>query len=150
MNGYELRPLVREGVQEHLARLQALDRETMGEPWSEEHWLYDAPGKWELSRAVVNPAGDIVGFVVVSRRAGAVHLHRMVVGDELRGRGLGSEMVRHVARHGLDEGIENLSLKVDPNNGSARKLFERLGLRVVERSHNLLMVGRCEEIVGNG
>jgi [ribosomal protein S18]-alanine N-acetyltransferase len=145
-DGYEPRRLTRERVREHLAVLMELDRDTLGEPWTEEHWLYEAPEKWELSRVIDAPDGTPVAFVVASRKPGAIHLNRMVVGPEMRGRGLATRLVQSLARIGLGDGTPNLSLKVHPTNASARRLFERLGFRVVGEDRNLHMMARCEDV----
>jgi ribosomal protein S18 acetylase RimI-like enzyme len=116
----------------------------MGEHWDDTHWLLDLPGKWELSRVAVE-RGEIQGFIVATRKPGTVHIHRMAVDHEARGRGLGAALLRAVAGAAVESGCLTLSLKVDPRNHSARRFYTALGFTTVEASaRNLVMTAQSQ------
>jgi ribosomal protein S18 acetylase RimI-like enzyme len=56
-----------------------------------------------------------------------------VVDESWRHRGLGEALLRHAFRVFADRGASGVELKVQATNSSAVHLYERLGMRVVER-----------------
>ncbi|MBV9338764.1 MAG: GNAT family N-acetyltransferase [Solirubrobacterales bacterium] len=56
-----------------------------------------------------------------------------VVRESWRRRGVGEALLRHVFRTFADRGARAVELKVEAANGAAVGLYERLGMRVVER-----------------
>jgi hypothetical protein len=51
-----------------------------------------------------------------------------------RGQGLGVELIREMARRAQADGAEMLELEVLESNAGARRLYDRLGFRTIERS----------------
>lgn len=60
-------------------------------------------------------------------------LDLLYVRPQARGKGLGSELLRAAAEHVREAGGETLALEVLESNGGARRLYDRLGFRTVER-----------------
>jgi GNAT superfamily N-acetyltransferase len=78
---------------------------------------------------------DADGFAAAKRLGPqAWFLEVVYVRPAARGRGLGVELVREVARRAHTDGAEMLELDVLESNEHARRLYERLGFKTVERS----------------
>jgi GNAT superfamily N-acetyltransferase len=56
----------------------------------------------------------------------------IAVEPEHRGRGIGGELLTSLARRAKAEGYARLMLSVDPENGWARRLYERAGFAYVD------------------
>jgi ribosomal protein S18 acetylase RimI-like enzyme len=72
------------------------------------------------------------------------HLYDLYVSSDVRGRGVGRELIAAVAERLMARGVTHLSLDVALTNDSARRLYERLGFR----SYDVLMavdLGQLEQ-----
>jgi GNAT superfamily N-acetyltransferase/O-antigen ligase len=119
-------PLTRPRVRRNLYSLMAVDAETIGEPWGPEQWLKNKPEKWELSRVMLR-GQEPIGFIVVSLKGDAIHIHRLAVRDLYRGQGRGTDLLREVARIASQRSISTLTLKVSKENEQALRFYQRLG-----------------------
>jgi len=83
------------------------------------------------SRVLVMPDGSLGAFGQYYRRVGRCHLARLAVAPALRGRGIGSTLVRELCRLGSAElGVDSYSLFVLPGNERAQRLYRHLGFAV--------------------
>ena len=77
---------------------------------------------------------DDVGIAALDRKSErAWLLDLLYVRPSARGRGLGRELLRAAAEHVQEQGAEMLALEVLESNKGARRLYDRLGFRTVER-----------------
>jgi GNAT superfamily N-acetyltransferase len=77
---------------------------------------------------------DDVGLAVLDRKSERTWLLDLLyVRPSARGKGLGAELVRAAAEHVQEQGAEMLALEVLESNGDARRLYDRLGFRTIER-----------------
>src|SRR5581483_8151475 len=98
------------------------------EPWRED----DAGDAGDADLVLL---ADDVGVAVATASSPRMWFLEVVyVRPEARGRGVGVELIREVARRAQAAGAEMLELEVLESNGGARRLYERLGFRTVERS----------------
>lgn len=80
------------------------------------------------SLALMMPDGSLGAFGQYYRRLGRCHLSRLAVAPALRGRGIGTTLVRELCRLGAaDLGVDTFSLFVLPGNERAERLYRRLG-----------------------
>ncbi len=148
---WHLEKLTRITAQKLLPELRQVDLDTMGETWSDGHWLREMPHKWEMSRVACMSDGSPVGFLVASVRGNALHVHRVAVAKHYRGTGLGTFMLRDAAKRARDVGLTVVSLKVNDANVRARSLYARLGFTVAGRTRDdSLMVVPCAELELDG
>ena len=83
------------------------------------------------SRVLVMPDGRLGAFGQFYRRLGRCHLARLAVAPALRGRGIGSNLVRELCRLGSAAlGVDSYSLFVLPGNERAQRLYRHLGFAV--------------------
>lgn len=88
-----------------------------------------------LFRAV--DGGDEVGFLWLSMPGtvypGMAWLSEIEVGDGLRGRGYGSQMIEAGEAELLARGVRRVGLHVFGHNVGARRLYQRLGYRIMSQ-----------------
>ena len=124
-------------------RLYRIHREGM-RPYVEQVWGWDEDCQRDRFRRDFDPGatqvvladGREIGFVRSEEREGIVVLTQVFVIPEYRGQGVGSALVRAILASGLP-----VKLRVMKSNTGARRLYERLGFRVVEESatHNHML-----------
>jgi ribosomal protein S18 acetylase RimI-like enzyme len=93
--------------------------------------VFDPAHSWVLRDAM---SGAMEGMVLCSRvRGDAAHITQLCVRGELRGRGLGAELLRHCLAELGKDGLRTVSLTVTESNRNAMVLYERHGFRVRQR-----------------
>ena len=93
--------------------------------------IFDPRNSWLLREA---GTGELEGVVLCSRvRADAAHVTQLCVRGRLRGRGLGSALLRHCLRELGRQGLSTASLTVTESNRPAMRLYEGYGFRVRQR-----------------
>jgi GNAT superfamily N-acetyltransferase len=103
------------------------NREVPDKPWRE-----DDAGELDDGDLVL--LADDVGVAVATGGPRMWFLEVVYVRPGARGRGIGVELIREVARRAHEAGAEMLELEVLESNEGARRLYDRLGFRTVERS----------------
>ena len=102
-------------------------------PFTAETFVADTRCRDLPSFVLQDEAGTVVAFGQYYLRAGRCHFGRLVVSPAMRGRGLGTQLIRGLAREGVSRlGVEECSLFVVPDNLDAMRLYERLGFVVAE------------------
>lgn len=153
----ELRPLDRRLLERRLDELIALDavvRAELGDAYSHESWgrrefLAERSGKWRYSMAAF--VGErLAGFVIASREAAAVHLHRLAVAPALRNRGIAGMLVGAVEAAARRDGLVRLGLSVGSDNAPALAFWERHGFRPLDADgHRAYAAARGLKAVGS-
>jgi len=101
-----------------------------GDYWKEEHYLSELNRKWELSFAILEDS-QMLGFMIVSDKGTAHHLHRIVVKQNQAGKGYGKQMLNKLIGDAKAADKENVTLKVHPSNTDAIKIYEKYGFNKV-------------------
>jgi len=94
---------------------------------------------------IAEDEGTPVGYAlasVVPQTPVRGHLYDLYVNADVRGRGLGRELIAAVAERLKGRGVTHLSLDVALTNDSARRLYERLGFR----SYDVLMAVDLDQL----
>ena len=104
-----------------------------GSPLAQHGWFerVRCDAEWDASLVILARLqwdGAIVG--VAHSRTGAF-LKDLAVAPGERGRGLGAALVHETARRFRERGATRLDLKVNARNEPARRLYGRLGFRLV-------------------
>lgn len=73
---------------------------------------------------------DIVAVATVGIRSGAGHVGQLAVLPDHRGRGLGQALLHAAFRRDASLGLAATTLTVDGENATARRLYEKAGMRV--------------------
>ena len=77
-------------------------------------------------RTPEQPVAAFCAFWLVAEQA---HINNLAVLPELRGRGLGTQLLQAVTAEAADLGASMLTLEVRQSNQAARRLYERAGFR---------------------
>jgi ribosomal protein S18 acetylase RimI-like enzyme len=97
-------------------------------PFTAESFRRDSRVDELPSFALLDDAGDFVGFGQYYRRNGRCHLARLAVSPAHRGRGYGTALVESLSRRAHEAfGMNEYSLFVLEHNVDARRLYTRLG-----------------------
>jgi RimJ/RimL family protein N-acetyltransferase len=97
-------------------------------PFTEETFREDAKVQTLATWSLIDGDGTFCAFGQYYPRLGRCHLGRLAVAPALRGRGVGSTLVRELAQRGLNDlGVDSCSLFVLPGNERAARLYRRLG-----------------------
>ncbi|NTW86103.1 MAG: GNAT family N-acetyltransferase [Holophagaceae bacterium] len=82
----------------------------------------------ENAFALINPAGQLVGFGQALPRGASAHLARIIVAPGLRGQGVGRILCRRLILTALDlHRPREITLQVYPDNTAALSLYRSLG-----------------------
>ncbi len=97
-----------------------------------ETWLPEVTGDEEFDPSLcflVDSGGELAGAALCWTSA---FVKDIVVHESWRGQGLGEALLRHVFAAFAARGALAVELKVESTNSSAVRLYERLGMRVIE------------------
>lgn len=128
----ELPPVIRAMRQADVECVAAIESDTYDFPWS--------PGIFRdcllagYTNVVLDRAGEVVGYGIMSVAAGEAHLLNICVAEAYRGRGIGRGLLNYLLRRARTFRAERIFLEVRPSNERALRLyrkmgFERLGMR---------------------
>jgi ribosomal-protein-alanine N-acetyltransferase len=132
-DGVVLRMMVAEDV----AAVAAIDRQSFPLPWSENSFRSDLttnPAAHLLvAERAVGGNRRIAGYAGYWLVIDEAHLSTLAVEPSLRRHGIGELILREAMRHAVRQGAELMTLEVRPSNDAARRLYAKLGFRVVGR-----------------
>ena len=125
---------LRQATAEDRDRLYAIHSEGM-RPYVEQVWGWDDDFQRERFRRGFDPrttqivvsSGQEIGFLRAEEKGGTVSLAQVFIVPEHRGRGIGTALLRDILARGLP-----VRLRVLKVNAGARRLYERLGFRLVD------------------
>jgi ribosomal protein S18 acetylase RimI-like enzyme len=98
-----------------------------------ETWLRETTSDPEFDGSLVFLAEADEGLVGAALCWTSAFVKDIVVHEAWRRRGLGEALLRHVLGAFAERGALAVQLKVESTNDGARRLYERVGFRVVER-----------------
>ncbi len=125
--GLDIVTLDRLRVQRHMRDILTVASDIPGEYWSEQHFLDERPGKFQLSQLALQDT-RAVGYAVISERApGCAHLHHLIIVRQHRGYGLGGALLHRATAVAKQAGHTRMSLKVATANTGARDFYRRHG-----------------------
>ena len=96
-------------------------------PWSRSMFASELAKPSSLSLAAVNEAGNLVGYLVLSRYVDAWHVMNVAVAPEFRRRGVASAMLERLLDVTRDDAHRGYTLEVRVSNVSAIRLYEQFG-----------------------
>jgi ribosomal-protein-alanine N-acetyltransferase len=138
-----IRPLGEDADARLCARLMAGSEPwiTLGRGYEESLAILRDPARESY---VARLGAEIVGFVVLSMAGAFVgYIQTVCVAPEHQGRGFGSALVGF-AEERIWRESPNVFLCVSDFNGGARRLYERLGYRVVGELNDYIVAGHSE------
>jgi GNAT superfamily N-acetyltransferase len=121
-----IRPATAEDEQLVRELRSEFEREVPDELWDDD----DVDYEWDYVLLA-----DDVGVAALDRKGDRTWLLDLLyVRPAARSRGLGTELVRAAAEYVRQQGAEMLALEVLESNADAKRMYDRLGFRTVERT----------------
>ena len=77
--------------------------------------------------------GEVVAYGIVAMGAGEAHILNICVGEAMRGRGVGRQMLKLLLERSRQAGMRDVFLEVRPSNLHAIALYQSLGFIEVGR-----------------
>ncbi|HUP95933.1 MAG TPA: ribosomal protein S18-alanine N-acetyltransferase [Burkholderiales bacterium] len=108
-----------------LERVVPIERALHAHPWTRGNFADSIDAGYHCW--IVERAGHIVGYGVVTIAAGEAHLLNLSVAGEWQRRGIGTELSRFFLKLAHDYGAAKMYLEVRPSNAAARALYLQLG-----------------------
>ncbi|MCF8266060.1 MAG: GNAT family N-acetyltransferase [Ignavibacteriales bacterium] len=121
-----------ENIDEFLALIQDVEHEY----WSNENFFIELPGKWEFS-FYFRMNDVIAGFIIVSEKGNCLHIHKLMVREDLRGRNVGKKLLDKLSVVAIEK-FNKLSLKVYSNNLRAIHFYEKNGFSQINLFNDLI------------
>ena len=98
-------------------------------------------------RYVARAGGEVVGFLILNMGGAlAGYIQTICVAEEKRGQGIGARLIAFAEKR-IFRDSPNVFLCVSSFNAGARRLYERLGYRVVGELADYLVAGHSETLM---
>lgn len=112
-----------------LDAVNAIEQATYPFPWT--RGIFQDCLRVGYSCWVLEEAGQVLAYGVMSAGGGEAHILTIVVKEEYRELGLGRRLLRHLITIARQAGVETIFLEVRPSNLAAIKLYQSLGFSEV-------------------
>jgi ribosomal-protein-alanine N-acetyltransferase len=109
----------------------AVEKASYQFPWSEGIFR-DCLRVGYLCR-VAECEGEVVAYGIVAMGAGEAHVLNICVGEQMRGRGIGRQMLMLLLERSSQAGMQDVFLEVRPTNMHAIALYQSVGFIEVGR-----------------
>ena len=114
-----------------------VEAESFTNPWTREMYAWELKNRAVCHIYVVRtPEHAVGGFCAFWLVLDEVHINNLAMRPGLRGRGIGTALIRHVLAEGARLGARRATLEVRASNAGARRLYERLGFYVAGTRRN--------------
>jgi ribosomal-protein-alanine N-acetyltransferase len=109
--------------------VERIERSSYPTPWSRSMFAGELAKPSSLSLAAVTEAGELVGYLVLSRYVDAWHVMNIAVDPDWRRQGIGSAMLAQLLEDTRSAERRGYTLEVRVSNADAIRLYERFGFR---------------------
>lgn len=114
-----------------------VEQETFTNPWTREMYAWELQNRAVCHVYVVRTAEQrVVGFCAFWLVVDEIHINNVAVLPALRGRGMGTALMRRVFEEARRLGARRATLEVRASNEAARRLYVRLGFEVAGTRRN--------------
>jgi [ribosomal protein S18]-alanine N-acetyltransferase len=98
---------------------------------------------------VVEVAGQVAGYGIMTLGAGEAHLLNLCVRADLRRKGVGRRMLEQLLEYAQKQGATDMFLEVRPSNPAAIRVYEAMGFRKigVRKAYYQAFAGREDALV---
>ena len=112
-----------------LDAVERIERASYPAPWSRSMFAGELAKPSSLSLAAVNDAGEVIGYLVLSRYVDAWHVMNLAVDPDWRRRGVASALLERLLADTTGDTERGYTLEVRVSNDGAISLYERFGFR---------------------
>jgi len=109
----------------------AVEEESFTNPWTKEMYVWELQNRAVCHIFVVRTSDQrVAGFCAFWLVLDEIHINNVAIRPALRGRGIGTGLMRRVFEEARRLGARRATLEVRASNQGARRLYERLGFSV--------------------
>jgi len=112
----------------------AIEQAAYDFPWSKT--LFEQAVASTKFCAVIEVAGEIVGYGIVSYVVGEAELLNICINPKHQGQGLAATLMGHLINHASEKNNHEMFLEVRESNAPARHVYEKLGFNEIGRRKN--------------
>ena len=110
----------------HIAEAAELEKKYFSEPWSQNSLRLLCTEDYP-SFAVCDADGSLVGYLSAAKAFDELQIINVAVREDMRGKGIGSLLMRTADSYCLENSLVSISLEVRESNAPAIALYERSG-----------------------
>lgn len=111
----------------HLRAVLRIETQVYPRPWSLSLFLGELTLRATRAYVVARVDGEVVGYGGLMMSCDDAHLTTLAVDPAWHRRGIGSQLLAHLARAAVDRGARHLTLEVRVSNTAAQALYRRFG-----------------------
>ena len=112
-----------------LDAIQEIEQVSYPTPWSRSMFATELAKPSSLSLGAVDEAGELIGYLVLSRYVDAWHVMNVAVSPAWRRKGVATALLRRLLDETRNDGQRGYTLEVRVSNVGAISLYERFGFR---------------------
>ena len=110
-----------------LDAIDAIERRSYPTPWSRSMFAGELAKPSSMSLGAFDTeAGQLVGYLIISRYVDAWHVMNIAVSPDERGRGIATMLLERLFELTADDARRGYTLEVRVSNATAIRLYERL------------------------
>jgi ribosomal-protein-alanine N-acetyltransferase len=121
----DLRPL---GLDD-LDAIDEIERDSYPTPWSRSMFAGELAKPSSISLGAFDPAGTLVGYLIISRYVDAWHVMNVAVTPSWRRQGVAAALLERLFELTSRDASRGYTLEVRVSNAAAIRLYQRLGFR---------------------
>lgn len=121
---------------DHLDQIAALERVCFPDPWSRRMLAEELENECAAFLVAIDEDGNVAGYAGVHVILDEAYIANIAVRPELRGQGIGGQLLDIFIKFSKESGISFLTLEVRPSNTAAIALYEGRGFREEGRRRN--------------
>lgn len=107
-----------------------LSKDQLWDYWDYENFIYELPGKWEMS-FYLEINNNIIGYCINSIKHDCVWLHHIIIDEFSRNKGIGNIILKELERRTKEKTIfQEIGLKVGVDNYLAQKFYSKAGFEI--------------------
>ena len=120
---------IRQMQDDDLDQVTALEEKIFSIPWTRDGFMESLHSQY--THYLVAETDEIIGYCGYMRSFEDADICNVAVAPHMRGLGIGEAMLRRLMEEGRKDGIEKYTLEVRVSNGSALRLYQKLGFKTV-------------------
>ena len=114
--------------------IAALEAECFHDPWSQK--AVEEAAEYGTLFLLAECEGKVVGYAGVKPVLDEGYISNVAVTEKMRGKGVGSLIMKELSALAKQIGLKTVSLEVRPSNLAAISLYEKFGYKTVGRRKN--------------
>ena len=113
-----------------LGAIEKIERESYPTPWSRSMFAGELTKPSSICLGAFEPeAGELMGYMIISRYVDAWHVMNIAVDPDHRGRGIARALFHELFERTAGDEARGYTLEVRVSNEEAIRLYDRLGFR---------------------